>query len=245
MSRSGNVCIFYLDVNGLTEWIVLIFWIYSEVMAAAERLQSRIFSGMDSAEAWNEVSVDLVRCAKVNLANRLNLERVLRNCCLWCSVEEELSISIVGCAGCDGRHRWKLSITVVDSSLFSRFFIWLLNARIKSRKNCSPVQNRRLEEEETKVNILHSQKMMSQCFVAINHLSPGRDNCVLYHAKEITANQNTGKLIICHFLMYTTPKRCITSICSPADWHRGILCWAAIPTTWIAWRALWTYAKIS
>jgi len=33
----------------------------------AQRLQSRIFSGMDSADAWNEVSVDLVRCAKVNL----------------------------------------------------------------------------------------------------------------------------------------------------------------------------------
>ena len=32
----------------------------------AERLQSRIFSGMDFADAWNEVSVDLVRCAKVN-----------------------------------------------------------------------------------------------------------------------------------------------------------------------------------
>lgn len=35
----------------------------------AKRLQSRIFSGMDSAEAWNEVSVDLVRCAKVNFVN--------------------------------------------------------------------------------------------------------------------------------------------------------------------------------
>jgi len=33
-------------------------------MAVAERLQSRIFSGMDSADAWNEVSVDLIRCAK-------------------------------------------------------------------------------------------------------------------------------------------------------------------------------------
>ena len=65
----------------------------------AERLQSRILSGMDSAEAWNEVSVDLVRCAKVNLANRLNLERILRN---WCSVEEKLGTSKAGCAGCDG-----------------------------------------------------------------------------------------------------------------------------------------------
>ncbi|KAL9961620.1 hypothetical protein ACROYT_G030602 [Oculina patagonica] len=36
----------------------------SEVMIVAERLQSRILSGMDSADAWNEVSVDLVRCAK-------------------------------------------------------------------------------------------------------------------------------------------------------------------------------------
>jgi len=75
-------------------------------MAVAERLQSRIFSGMDSADAWNEVSVDLVRCAKVNLANRLNLERILRNCCLvWCSVEEELGTSIAECAGCDGMRR--------------------------------------------------------------------------------------------------------------------------------------------
>ena len=41
--------------------------IFSEVMAVAERLQTRIFSGMDSADAWNEVSVDLGRCAKVNL----------------------------------------------------------------------------------------------------------------------------------------------------------------------------------
>jgi len=40
----------------------------------AERLQSRIFSGMDSADAWNEVSVDLVRCAKVNLEKSLNFD---------------------------------------------------------------------------------------------------------------------------------------------------------------------------
>lgn len=39
----------------------------------AERLQSRILSGMDSADAWNEVSVDLVRCAKVNCTKILNL----------------------------------------------------------------------------------------------------------------------------------------------------------------------------
>jgi len=43
-------------------------------MAVAERLQSRIFSGMDSADAWNEVSVDLVRCAKVNLEISLNFD---------------------------------------------------------------------------------------------------------------------------------------------------------------------------
>ena len=43
-------------------------------MAAAERLQSRIFSGMDSAEAWNEVSVDLVRCAKVNFVKYFNFD---------------------------------------------------------------------------------------------------------------------------------------------------------------------------
>ena len=40
----------------------------------AERLQSRIFSGMDSADAWNEVSIDLVRCAKVNLEKSLNFD---------------------------------------------------------------------------------------------------------------------------------------------------------------------------
>ena len=43
-------------------------------MAVAERLQSRIFSGMDSADAWNEVSIDLVRCAKVNLEKSLNFD---------------------------------------------------------------------------------------------------------------------------------------------------------------------------
>ena len=32
----------------------------------AEALQKRIFSGMDAADAWNDLSVDLVRCAKVN-----------------------------------------------------------------------------------------------------------------------------------------------------------------------------------
>ena len=40
----------------------------------AERLQSRIFSGMDSSEAWNEVSVDLVRCAKVNFVKYFNFD---------------------------------------------------------------------------------------------------------------------------------------------------------------------------
>lgn len=69
----------------------------------AERLQSRIFSGMDSADAWNEVSVDVVRCAKVNLADSFNLERIVRNrYFVWCSVEEELGTSIAGCAACDG-----------------------------------------------------------------------------------------------------------------------------------------------
>ena len=37
-------------------------------MSIAERLQRRILSGMDYSDAWNEVSVDLVRCAKVNHA---------------------------------------------------------------------------------------------------------------------------------------------------------------------------------
>ena len=40
-------------------------------MSVAERLQSRILSGMDSSDAWNEVSVDLVRCAKVNRACKM------------------------------------------------------------------------------------------------------------------------------------------------------------------------------
>ena len=34
-------------------------------MASAERLQNKIISGMDHAEAWNELSVDLLDCAKV------------------------------------------------------------------------------------------------------------------------------------------------------------------------------------
>ena len=58
--------------------------ISSEVMTVAERLQSRILSGMDPADAWNEVSVDLVRCAKVNLSTEifeLN-ERIETGCVL-------------------------------------------------------------------------------------------------------------------------------------------------------------------
>ena len=31
----------------------------------AKRLQDKIISGMDHAEAWNELSVDLLHCAKV------------------------------------------------------------------------------------------------------------------------------------------------------------------------------------
>ena len=48
----------------------------------AERLQSRILSGMDSADAWNEVSVDLLRCAKVNqrLQTYLNLKVHCQGC---------------------------------------------------------------------------------------------------------------------------------------------------------------------
>lgn len=34
----------------------------------AERLQNKIIAGMDPADAWNELSVDLVRCAKVGVA---------------------------------------------------------------------------------------------------------------------------------------------------------------------------------
>ncbi|XP_022795234.1 peroxisomal acyl-coenzyme A oxidase 1-like [Stylophora pistillata] len=37
----------------------------SEVRAVAGKLQIKISSGMDSADAWNELSVDLLRCAKV------------------------------------------------------------------------------------------------------------------------------------------------------------------------------------
>ena len=39
---------------------------YSEVMVVAESLQNKVISGMDTAEAWNEMSVELLRCAKVN-----------------------------------------------------------------------------------------------------------------------------------------------------------------------------------
>ena len=48
-------------------------------MSVAERLQSRILSGMDSSDAWNEVSVDLVRCAKVNHACKMykNVDQLL------------------------------------------------------------------------------------------------------------------------------------------------------------------------
>lgn len=36
----------------------------SEVKTVAERLQNKIIAGMDPTDAWNELSVDLVRCAK-------------------------------------------------------------------------------------------------------------------------------------------------------------------------------------
>lgn len=36
----------------------------SEVRAVAEKLQRKISSGTDSSDAWNELSVDLLRCAK-------------------------------------------------------------------------------------------------------------------------------------------------------------------------------------
>ena len=42
--------------------------ICSEVKTVAERLQNKIIAGMDPADAWNELSVDLVRCAKVGVA---------------------------------------------------------------------------------------------------------------------------------------------------------------------------------
>ena len=37
----------------------------SEVKTVAKRLQDKIMSGVDPAEAWNELSVDLLHCAKV------------------------------------------------------------------------------------------------------------------------------------------------------------------------------------
>ena len=40
----------------------------------AGTLQRRILSGMDPANAWNDLSVDLVRCAKVKVSGYLCLE---------------------------------------------------------------------------------------------------------------------------------------------------------------------------
>ena len=91
-------------------------------MTVAERLQSRIFSGMDSADAWNEVSVDLVRCAKVNACRHIEFNevvvlkeghvvkgyasRIIQNYYfLRFSMKERLGISDVRCVGCDGKRR--------------------------------------------------------------------------------------------------------------------------------------------
>ena len=40
-------------------------------MTVAERLQNKVVSGMDPAEAWNELSFDLVHCAKVIIQTKL------------------------------------------------------------------------------------------------------------------------------------------------------------------------------
>lgn len=46
----------------------------SEIRTVAGTLQRRILSGMDPADAWNDLSVDLVRCAKVKVSGYLCLE---------------------------------------------------------------------------------------------------------------------------------------------------------------------------
>ena len=48
----------------------------------AGALQRRILSGMDPADAWNDLSVDLVRCAKVKVSGYLVLNSLLRSLCL-------------------------------------------------------------------------------------------------------------------------------------------------------------------
>ena len=62
----------YLSIDILSKvWLILMSVslqcsFYSEVMVVAESLQNKVISGMDTAEAWNEMSVELLRCAKVN-----------------------------------------------------------------------------------------------------------------------------------------------------------------------------------
>lgn len=54
----------------------------SEMRTVAGALQRRILSGMDPADAWNDLSVDLVRCAKVKVSGSL--------CCIY---KQETSLS--------------------------------------------------------------------------------------------------------------------------------------------------------
>ena len=62
----------YLSIDILSKvWLILMSIslqcsFYSEVLVVAESLQNKVISGMDTAEAWNEMSVELLRCAKVN-----------------------------------------------------------------------------------------------------------------------------------------------------------------------------------
>lgn len=49
----------------------LYFLICSEVRTVAERLENKRISGMDLSDAHNELSVDLVHCAKVCKLNQL------------------------------------------------------------------------------------------------------------------------------------------------------------------------------
>ena len=39
--------------------------VHSEIMTTVNKIEEKIQTGLDPADAWNEQSVDLLRCAKV------------------------------------------------------------------------------------------------------------------------------------------------------------------------------------
>ena len=70
---------YFCSSKGIAKLIVFIgeykrfdFWFHSEVKTVREMMQNKIISGMDLSLAQNELSVDLVHCAKVSKIMKCN-----------------------------------------------------------------------------------------------------------------------------------------------------------------------------